>query len=187
MLELRRIKAVSSPSSREGGRGLFIAAQEYLVSHHTNDCFLSRVGQAPETVSGTQCGPRGPKNLISIPVCFFVLFNDRAADGGKNSAKNRAQHFEKFAFFSMRSSPIVRSKFLKQYVSNNMHFWSVRCLIYMVHTLMFFGPKERGSSQERGSKLGSRDGPASKFRSPGPPRGAHPDRKLCQNGNHSEF
>ena len=40
------------PPAREE-EGVFIAAQEYLVSHHTNDCFLSRVGQAPETVSGT--------------------------------------------------------------------------------------------------------------------------------------
>ena len=41
------------PPAREEEEEVFIAAQEYLVSHHTNDCFLSRVCQASETVSGT--------------------------------------------------------------------------------------------------------------------------------------
>ena len=70
MLELRRIKAVSTPSSREGGRGLFIAAQEYLVSHHTNDCFLSRVGQAPETCgtshTSSQCHDSALFKLVRL-------------------------------------------------------------------------------------------------------------------------
>ena len=34
-----------------------------------------------------QNGPRGPKNLISSTLCFFVDFNDCVADGRKHSAK----------------------------------------------------------------------------------------------------
>ena len=61
---------------------------------------------------------------------------------------------------------------------NNMQKWSVHCVILYgfsnAHTLMFF--------DQRRSKLWSRDGLASKFRSSGPPKGPIPTEKGGHNG-----
>ena len=86
----------------------------------------------------------------------------------------------------------MRSKFLKQDVSNNMHFLvdPLRDLYGFsnAHTLMFFVTSEKGgSNQEKGSKLRSHGRPAWKCQSPGPPKGAHSDREGGRNGGHSEF
>ena len=52
-------------------------------------CFCDAYPEPKFRPPQPQNGRRGPKNLISIPLCFFVRFNDRAADGRKKSAKLR--------------------------------------------------------------------------------------------------
>ena len=126
-----------------------------------------------------QNGNRGPKNLISILLCFIVLFNDRFRRWQKTQCKNEGPKNSKNmhfcgVHFSFSEKQILETRCIKQ------HAFLVRPLRDLhgfsnAHTLMFLDPKERGSNKERRSKLRSRDGPASKFRSPGPPKGAHSD------------
>ena len=84
----------------------------------------------------------------------------------------------------------VTSKFLKQDVyqttcifgrSTAWFIWFFECS----HFDVFRPPKKGSSNQERRSKSRSRDGPASKFRSPGSPKGRLSDRKWGQHGGHS--
>ena len=69
------------------------------------------------------------KNLISIFLCCFVLFSDRAARGRKHSANIRRPKSMKNMFFAMCTS-LVRSEFFEQDVSNNMLFGSIHCVIF---------------------------------------------------------
>ena len=70
-------------------------------------------------------GPRGPRNLISISLCFIVM----------KQCKNEGATISKNMQFAI-CTPQVSSKFLKQDVSNNMHFRSVRFVFHMVFRML---------------------------------------------------
>ena len=54
------------------------------------------------------------KKLISFPLCFFVLFNDRAANGRKQYAKLREVEILKNLYiFAMCTFPKVRKQNLE--------------------------------------------------------------------------
>ena len=91
-----------------------------------------------------------------------------------------AHNFEKMHFcdvlFSLGANQILETRCIKQ------HAFVVDPLrdlsgVPSAPTLMFKDSQKGGSNQERGSKIRPRDGPASNFRSPGLPHGAHSDRK----------
>ena len=74
---------------------------------------------------------------------FFVLIVQQKTQ----CTEEGSQKFEKCSFCAMcMHFPQVRSRFLKQDVSNNMQFGPIDCVIYM----------KGGSNQEKGSKSGSR-------------------------------
>ena len=129
-----------------------------------------------------------PKTLISISLCLFVLFNDRAADGRKHSAKMRARNFEKDAFLQCALFSCARSTFLKNRVSNNMHCWSIQWVFHLIfvnsHFDVFLTPKWRAQTKKRARNLAL----ASKFRTPKTSqRGQFRHQREPKKGVHSGF
>ena len=102
-----------------------------------------------------QNGPRGPKNLTSIPLCFFVLFNDCAADGGKH-CKNEGLKFSKKCILrcalSFGEKQILETRCIKQ------HAFLVDPLrdvngFSNAHTLMFSDLSKRGLKPRKGIEI----------------------------------
>ena len=108
-------------------------------------------------------------------MCFFVLFNDRAADGRKHSAKMREIEILKNAFcdvhFSFAEKYILETRCIKQHAFLVDPLAVSSVFFECSHFDVFLSPKKGAQTKKRDRNLT----PASKFRSPGPPKGAHFD------------
>ena len=75
---------------------------------------------------------RGPETQFGSP-CVFLLFNDRAADGRKHNAKLGSPKFrEKSMHFCDVHFSLAEKQILRHYEPNNMHFWSIHFVFYLV-------------------------------------------------------
>ena len=147
---------------------------------------LSRIPNRNVGPLSLRMGREVAKTSFRAPLCLLSFLHDRAADG-KNEG---AQTFEKnniYAFLRCALFPSVGSTFLKHDMSNDMHCWSIHWVIEMIflytHTLTFFTPKKGAQTKKRARNWA----PASNFRTPRPPTGAHADKKRSAKGYHSRF
>ena len=125
------------------------------------------------------------------PPVFFVLFNDRAADGRKHNAKMREdRNFQKTmhffdVLFSFGEKQILETRCIKQHallvdpLRDFYRFSNAR-------PLMFFDSK-RGAQTKKGIEIRAPSRSRVEISIPPHLPKCHSDRKGDQNGGHSEF
>ena len=126
--------------------------------------------------------PRGPQNLENGPLASFFLKTlpqmiENTVQKKKELEISKNTHFSRCVIFLGEE----RSTFLNNDVSNNMHFWSIHSLISMifVNSNFYFLHWKREAQTK---KIARNLAPASKFRTPRPPKGLHSDRKRGHSG-----
>ena len=126
-----------------------------------------------------QNGPRSPKNLEKRAPWLIIFFDDRAADGRKHTANMRELEISKNVHFcNVHFSRNKKHILCKTVCILGPSTGCFKCFFAHPNFDVLRPKKREAQTKKRARNLA----PASKFRSPGPPKGGHSGGKGGQKG-----